>query len=172
MRITPPVSGALWRELPLEDGGSHEPLIIDGHVVPAGTWVGVNTYAIHHNEDYFPDPFVFQPERWIGKDPADLKTMHDAFSPFGIGAHSCIGKTMVYMEASLTLAKTMWYFDFERPRNPKLDRIGGGTGIPGGSTGREHEKEFQTYDQFTAGHDGPYLNFRPRDELCQDLAFE
>jgi cytochrome P450 len=51
MRLSPPVAGTLWRELPL--GSSTDSLIVDGHVVPAGTWVGVNTYAIHHTKNIF-----------------------------------------------------------------------------------------------------------------------
>ena len=42
-----------------------EGITIDGTFYPAGTVVGVTVYALHHNEDYFPDPYVFKPERWI-----------------------------------------------------------------------------------------------------------
>ena len=170
MRISPPVSGTLWRELPVGDGDSKEPLIVDGHAVPAGTWVGVNTYTIHHNEEYFPEPFAFKPERWLADDENaknDLKRMHEAFAPFGVGSRSCAGKTMAYMEASLVLAKTVWYFDFERGQDTKLDKIGGGK--VGSTIGRGRIDEFQLYDQFIAGHDGPYLAFRPRDDFCKDL---
>jgi cytochrome P450 len=62
MRISPPAAGTLWRELPVGDADSDEPLIVDGHAVPTETWVGVNTYTIHHNEEYFPEPFAFKPD--------------------------------------------------------------------------------------------------------------
>ncbi|KAF1959963.1 cytochrome P450 monooxygenase-like protein [Byssothecium circinans] len=173
MRISPPISGTLWRELPAGDRGNKEPLVIDGHVVPAGTWVGVNMYSIHHNEDYFPNPFAFKPERWLGGEDDSApentarKSLREVFSPFGIGSRACTGKTMAYLEASLTLARTVWYFDFERPKNAQLDRIGGGTVAD--TQGRGRVDEFQIGDQFIADHDGPYLAFKPRKEVWKDL---
>jgi cytochrome P450 len=84
MRMTPPVAGALPREvLP---GG----IDIDGHHIPAGVDVGVPHYAIHHNPDYYPRPFDYVPERWLS-DPAanplhaKLAEAHSAFCPFSIG---------------------------------------------------------------------------------------
>lgn len=37
IRMWPPISGTLWRELPVGDKESEKPLIVEGHVVPAGT---------------------------------------------------------------------------------------------------------------------------------------
>jgi len=172
MRISPPISGTLWRELPVGDKGSEKPLIVDGHVVPAGTWVGVNMYTIHHNEDYFPEPFAFNPERWLDEDvstegKAARRTLREAFSAFGVGSRSCAGKVMAYMEANAVLAKTLWYFNFERPLGTTSDGVGGG--VSGDCTGREKVDEFQILDQFIADHKGPCLVFRARDDLWQDL---
>lgn len=56
-----------WREKETSPnaGSPSKPFIIDGHVIPPGTMVVVNTYCIMHNEAYFPDPFAFQQERWL-----------------------------------------------------------------------------------------------------------
>ncbi|KAF2016769.1 cytochrome P450 [Aaosphaeria arxii CBS 175.79] len=170
MRVSPPLCGTLWRELPVSEYGKDASIIIDGHVVPAGTWVGVNTYTIHHNEHYFPDPFSFKPERWLpeNRDNGDeMRRMQGAFAPFGVGSRSCPGKVMAFMEASLVLAKSVWYFDFSRSQDPKLDKIGGGS--IGSTVGRDRVDEFQLYDQFISSHDGPYLTFEPRDGAWKDL---
>ena len=47
--MSPPVPGTLWRQQASDDYGD-KPIVIDGHVIPRGTYVGVNTYALHHNE--------------------------------------------------------------------------------------------------------------------------
>lgn len=65
MRISPPTPGVMWRE---KDPLSTEPLLVDGHVIPPGTLVGVGTYSLMHNPEYFPEPFVFRPERWLEGD--------------------------------------------------------------------------------------------------------
>ncbi|KAI0382259.1 cytochrome P450 [Hypomontagnella monticulosa] len=103
VRLSPPVSGTLWRELSRDDEGT-EPLIIDGHIIPRGTQIGVNIYALHHNEEYFPEPFAFKPERWLFSEDgpkASRQQVHDAFAALSLGARG------------FTVAKTLWYFDFE-----------------------------------------------------------
>lgn len=73
---------------------------------------------------------------------------------------------MAYLERSLMLAKTLWYFEFEvAPGN----LAGAGGGKVGGSPGRTRPQEFQLEDIFTARHDGPNLVFRPRGEHWRDL---
>ncbi|KAI3325418.1 cytochrome P450 [Xylariaceae sp. AK1471] len=168
MRMSPPVSTILWRE---QDPNDEQPLVIDGHVIPKGTLFGVSAYAIHHNEEYFPDAYSFKPERWLDADTspeqqAAAKRMHNAFAVFSIGSRSCAGKPLAYMEMSLVLAKTLWYFDFEAASG-KLGEVGAGK--PGGPPGRNRPGEFQLDDIFTSRHDGPYLIFRPRGELYRDL---
>ncbi|PVH99123.1 hypothetical protein DM02DRAFT_480706, partial [Periconia macrospinosa] len=50
--------------------------------------------SIHHNEEYFPEPFIFKPERWMGKEPGtmDRKSSLEAFSPFSVDSRACPGK--------------------------------------------------------------------------------
>ncbi|KAK6189535.1 hypothetical protein LQW54_013167 [Pestalotiopsis sp. IQ-011] len=113
LRMAPPSLATLWREQAADDPERDaRPVIIDGHVIPPGTQVGVNLYALHHNEDYFPDPFTFNPDRWQAEDGNGKQ--HQAFAPFLIGPRSCAGKPMAYLEISLVLAKTLWYFDFQK----------------------------------------------------------
>ncbi|RYP80036.1 hypothetical protein DL770_006395 [Monosporascus sp. CRB-9-2] len=164
LRIAPPAPGTLWRELPFDDTKDNGPLIIDGHVVSPGTQVGVCTYAIHHNEEYFPEPFMFRPERWM-KDNAATRS-HEAFVPFSLGSRSCAGKTLAYQEIGITLAKTLWYFDFEKPSGTPGDVGGGKSGSLGG---RGRPNEFQLYDIFASTHEGPMLFFRTRGDFYKEL---
>jgi cytochrome P450 family 4 len=55
-----------------------------------GASVSVQVYALHRNEEFFPDPLSFKPERFqkeqsIGRHPF-------AFIPFSAGPRNCIGK--------------------------------------------------------------------------------
>jgi cytochrome P450 len=158
LRMSPPVPSTLWREA-VPDGQS-EPLVIDGHVIPPGTQVGVNIYSLHHNERYFPEPFKFLPDRWLDGKETMLAT-HDALAPFSIGSRGCAGKAMAYLETSLVLAKTLWYFDFETELHKKESEKASGFTYRAG--------EFPIYDLFAANHDGPRLAFRPRGSYCKEL---
>ena len=38
---------------------------LDGVNIPKGTALTYNSIAIHYNEDIYPQPFQFKPERWL-----------------------------------------------------------------------------------------------------------
>jgi cytochrome P450 len=148
------VPGSLWRELPETD---HQPLYIDGHLIPRGTLVGVNIYSIHHNSKYFPDPFAFNPNRWLSNKEGSTPKINSAFTPFSGGSRGCAGKAMAYMEASLVMCHILLRFDFKRASG-KYGYVGGGLG-----QGLRHRREeFQLYDHFSSSHDGPNLVLRRR----------
>lgn len=168
LRMAPPFVGTFWREA---DTSFKGPFVVDGHVIPAGTIVGVNPYCLMHNEKYFPEPFQFRPERWLDDEGDEEKRRapglaRKAFSPFAAGETGCLGKAMAYHEICLTVAKTLWYFDFHSPPGDagKL-----GEGEPGRTDGRDRRDEYQLYDVATADHDGPNLIFKPREGLGRDL---
>lgn len=144
LRLAPAAPGALWREV--GDGG----LALDGHQIPAGYDVAVCTYALHHNAEYFPEPFAFRPERCL--EDHSNKT---AFAPFALGPRSCLAKPLAYLELSLALARLVWLMDFEA-----VDSTGAGG--PGLGRGRERIEEFQIVDMFSSNKQGPVLRFRAR----------
>ncbi|KAL1881186.1 hypothetical protein Daus18300_001037 [Diaporthe australafricana] len=171
LRMSPSSIGTLWRQqdlsLPSEIG---KLFIVDGHVVPPGTMVGLSPYSLLHNEKYFPEPFTFRPERHLeGEQSSGPTDTMRAFAPFAVGSRSCGGRAVAYLEASLTVAKTLWHFDFERAEG-KAGELG--EGGPGLGKGRERNDEFQVYDVITAEHKGPNLVFKPRVQHWKELAEE
>ncbi|RYP01507.1 hypothetical protein DL764_006202 [Monosporascus ibericus] len=159
LRMSPPIPGTLWREEASEYKRATEPLLVDGHVIPPGTQVGVNAYAIHHNKEYFQEPFEFKPERWFPESAESRRTNKNAFVPFSVGARGRAGKAMAYLEAGLVIAKALWYFDFEKAPG-EIGRIGGAKGRP---------DEYHLRDIVVSVHDGPYLTFRPRSNSVKEL---
>jgi cytochrome P450 len=155
MRMSPPIGTALWREVC--DGG----IIIDGEYIPPGVDVGSSLYSIHHTEDYFDDPWTYDPDRWMKPPAPDVRKLNQqlAFNPFSLGSRKCVAQTMSYTEISITLAKALWYFDFRIPRGP-LSEVGGG--VEGASKGRHRPQEFQLWEHLTSQHDGPFLELRLR----------
>ena len=132
--MSPPAVGSHWREV--EPGGQ----IIDGEFIPEGCDVGTCIYAIHHNEEYFPNSFDFVPERWLaGFDlPKEkLAAAGRAFNPFSVGPRACIGRSLAMTEVSVALARVIWSMDF-RQSGGDLRLIGEGT--PGKTNGRHRIK--------------------------------
>lgn len=135
--------------------------------------VGLSPYSLLHNEKYFPEPFVFRPERHLeaGKNSKVTDTTR-AFAPFAIGSRSCGGRAVAYLEASLTIAKTLWYFDLEKAPGKDGEL---GEGGPGMGKGRERKNEYQVWDVITAEHhgpNGPNLIFKPRQQHWTDMVQE
>ncbi|KAI0876471.1 cytochrome P450 [Hypoxylon argillaceum] len=155
LRMSPPIPGTLWRQQAADDTDS-SPFVVDGHVIPPGTYVGVNTYAIQHNEEYFQDPFKYDPDRWL--EPKKMKSaLPEPLVAFSTGSRGCPGKAMAYMELSLVLAKSLWYFDF-KPAPGAL-----------GQVGFDKTGEFRIHDVYISTHDGPWLSFIPRKALSEDF---
>lgn len=156
MRMSPPAPTDPIREvLP---GG----LEVDGMFVPEGAQIGTGTYALHHNQNFFPDPFVYRPERWIvdekiGVSAADVAHAESAFSPFSLGAHSCVGKKLAYLMLSISLARLLYQLDFKVPEGKAL-----GQGGPDLMWGRRARDQFQVTDCFIASKQGPLAQFKRR----------
>lgn len=167
LRLLPPVPSHLPREV-LAGG-----ITVDGHWCPPGTVVGNSTWAIHHNAEYFPDPFTFRPERWIAKDDNGeaVAMARSAFCAFSLGSRGCVGKSIAYVEVSLALANLFWRYDISLGQGQPT---GGGAKVaPAGWRGRTpegyglptergREDEYQLYDHFTADRDGPTVKLRKR----------
>ena len=156
LRMSPPVGGALWREVC--NGG----LNINGRTIPQGYDIGVGIYAIQHNPIYYPSPFVFTPERWIvggnvTQESVDLA--RSAFSAFSIGPVGCVGKNLAYLELMVTIARVIWTFDIKDVSDatlepPKENYLG---------KYKAHARsEYLLRDRFTSWKDGPMLSFRAR----------
>ncbi|KAL5435507.1 Cytochrome P450 monooxygenase orf9 [Paraphaeosphaeria minitans] len=83
---------------------------IDGHWVPAGAEMYTSAWTVTHDAKYFPEPFVFNPERWIDPHAIDVK---EASQPFSLGPRGCLGRNFAYVEMNLILAKMHWTYDFD-----------------------------------------------------------
>lgn len=61
---------------------------------PAGSFVGISAHELHFNEKVFPDPFSFQPERWLEENTEATKS----FFAFGAGSRACIARNLATFE--------------------------------------------------------------------------
>lgn len=88
LRCFPAIPMSLPRYVPA--GGR----VLDGYRLPGGTIVSAQAYSIHRlNEDVFPAPEKFEPERWLDPEgDAERKRLQFAFAAGGRG---CIGKQYV-----------------------------------------------------------------------------
>ena len=79
------------------------PLIYNEWTIPPGTPVSMTTVHIHDNEDIFPAPYEFKPERWLPLDSNGMKLMK-FLVPFGGGSRQCVGMELGKAEFLTTIA--------------------------------------------------------------------
>lgn len=86
---------------------------ICGYNIPAGADITIAPWVIHHRDDFWPDPFHFDPDRFTPDQEQDRHKF--AWLPFGHGPRGCIGQRFAMLEAAVTLATLVREFEFTTP---------------------------------------------------------
>jgi cytochrome P450 len=113
MRLYPPVWGTSRQTIDTVD--------IGGNTLAKNNVVLVNIYAVHRDERYFPQPHLFQPERFAPENEKNIPRY--AYLPFGAGPRVCIGNSFAMMEARLVLASLVQRFRFRLADGQKVQPV-------------------------------------------------
>ncbi|KAJ7608414.1 cytochrome P450 [Roridomyces roridus] len=89
--------------------------VYEGYFIPAGTIMIANQWGISHDEQVFPDPFAFRPERFLDKEntPPEPNTI-----AFGWGRRICPGRFLAENSLWLHIATMLACFDISRVVGP------------------------------------------------------
>jgi cytochrome P450 len=90
LRLCPPVPVVVRRLL--------KPMELGGYALPAGTTVAPCVYLIHRNEEIYPNPRRFLPERFLEQPPGTY-----TWIPFGGGTRRCLAASYAEMEMKRVL---------------------------------------------------------------------
>ncbi|KEZ42082.1 hypothetical protein SAPIO_CDS6308 [Scedosporium apiospermum] len=101
LRIWGPLSAAFPRVSPGR--------LISGHYIPKGTIVSTSSHATSRDPEVFPDPEVYNPDRWLNPG----KEMKEMSRPFSYGPRNCIGRHLAQIGLTLTLARLYQLYDME-----------------------------------------------------------
>jgi cytochrome P450 len=84
--------------------------VLGGYRIPAGSWLEVSPWGVHHSPDVWPDPETFDPRRFDlapGEHPGGHRY---AWLPFGAGPRACIGMHLALTEVQLIVAAVLQSF--------------------------------------------------------------
>ncbi|CAL1271339.1 unnamed protein product [Larinioides sclopetarius] len=81
-----------------------EDTTINGYHIPKGTICAVFPHVLHRDENVFPNPEKFEPDRFLPENSANRHPY--AWIPFSAGPRNCIGQKLAFMEL-LTITSTI-----------------------------------------------------------------
>ncbi|XDV36279.1 hypothetical protein PO909_006088 [Leuciscus waleckii] len=86
-------------------------VILDNYWFPKKTQFHLCHYAVSHDENNFPDPERFVPDRWLRASPS--RSQHHPYSsvPFGVGVRACVGKRVAELEMYFALSRLMQHYE-------------------------------------------------------------
>lgn len=99
----------LYTPVPFTGRHLHEDFKIGGHVIPKGTDIWLNYFALHRNPDHWTDPEKFDPERFSTENSTGRHPF--AFVPFSGGLRNCIGQRYAKAFMKITIAQIVRKFE-------------------------------------------------------------
>jgi len=83
----------------------------EGHSIKAGELLYVGTSVPHFMAEYFPDPDRFDIDRYDKPRAEHMRS--GAYSPYGRGQHTCLGKSLADVQMMLSMARLFHRLDLE-----------------------------------------------------------
>ncbi|KAG5876193.1 hypothetical protein JTB14_001936 [Gonioctena quinquepunctata] len=87
-------------------------------VIEKGVSVLIPCYGMHRDPEYFPEPELFDPDRFNEQNKP--KIWDYTYIPFGDGPRNCIGMRFAMIQAKIALSLTLRNFKFSLSKKTKL----------------------------------------------------
>ncbi|XP_025160850.1 cytochrome P450 4C1 isoform X2 [Harpegnathos saltator] len=86
-------------------------LKLQSYTIPKGTTMHLFIYALHHDPNFWPNPKVFDPDRFL---PENIQKRHPySYLPFSAGLRNCIGQRFAMLELKAMIASLVYNFYLE-----------------------------------------------------------
>lgn len=92
--------------------------ILDGYVIPKNTTVLIGLETVHMDTEFWGDPHVFRPERFL--DENNQITNTDRFVAFGQGKRKCLGEALARACLFTFIVGILQKFSLEPPSDGKM----------------------------------------------------
>ena len=91
--------------------------------IKKGTRIGIPIQVIHKNPDYWPEPELFKPERFLKANSS--KIVPCSFLPFGQGPRACLGERFAMVEIKIAMARLLQEFKLDKHEKTQLKMASG-----------------------------------------------
>jgi cytochrome P450 len=83
--------------------------VFQGHLIREGELMYVGTSVPHFMHEFYPDPERFDVDRYAK--PRSEHMQSGAYSPYGRGPHTCLGKSLAEVQIALSMARVFYKLD-------------------------------------------------------------
>jgi len=91
---------------------------IQDYLIPVDTMIIPNLYSCHFDKEYWGDPEIFKPNRFLDTDGKTI-LKHEPFIPFSYGKRICPGENLANLELFLIITSILQNFQISTdPDNP------------------------------------------------------
>jgi len=84
---------------------------IGEQVVKRGDFLAYSLGDVHLNPEYYPEPYKYDPGRWLRPDP--LPNAVYTYLGWGAGRHPCTGMKFAKLEMKLIMAMFLMRYEFD-----------------------------------------------------------
>ncbi|EFN72161.1 Cytochrome P450 4C1, partial [Camponotus floridanus] len=109
----------LFPAVPLIGRYLTEDVKIGEFILPKGTEVFLAILTLHRNEKYWPNPLIFDPDRFL----PEKGTSNKYYMPFSSGRRNCIGMKYAMISMKVILAILIRTFVFKVEKITQIDAI-------------------------------------------------
>ncbi|KAL6420184.1 hypothetical protein ACFW04_012265 [Cataglyphis niger] len=101
----------LYPSVPVISRNVEEDVKLHSYVIPAGTMLVLNIYGVHRDPNFWSNPEVFDPDRFL---PERIQKRHPySYLPFSAGPRNCIGQRFGLLELKAMIAPLIHNFYLE-----------------------------------------------------------
>ncbi|KAK7687283.1 hypothetical protein QCA50_009788 [Cerrena zonata] len=91
--------------------------VYNGFFLPKGSIIVGNSWAILHDEEAYPNPSTFDPDRFIKEGKLNKDVQDPAVAAFGFGRRVCPGKNLAKDSLWITIASILAAFTIEKAKD-------------------------------------------------------
>ncbi|GFY80155.1 cytochrome P450 18a1, partial [Trichonephila inaurata madagascariensis] len=94
---------------------------VRGYVIPKGSDITANLWALHNDPKYWDKPEEFRPERFLTDNGTKLIKQPPSYAPFSVGKRNCPGETIAWMGILIFFTEIVKSFEISVPSGMKLE---------------------------------------------------
>ena len=102
---------------------------VNDRTIPKGTQILFNLWQMHRDQEYWEEPEIFKPGRWLDSDGKLIPGANLSYLPFSAGRRVCLGESLAKTELFIFLSRMARDFIIKPEPGTPLPGLEGAIGV-------------------------------------------